>query len=436
MHAAPTVESSIVTDQEHSIYLPWIICFFGSLFFFYEFIQMNMPNAISNSMMKEFGMTTTEFTSMASTYFWANVLFLIPAGQILDRYSTRRVILISLAVCVFGTYMFSQAQSVSAAAFYRFLTGIGSGFCFLSNVRLATRWFPPRKLALVTGLIVTMAMMGGIVAQNPLIRLVNLLGWREAIEINAAFGVLIFALIALFVRDFPSTQKAVQEQQREHLNTIGFWKAMSIALLTPRNWFCGAYTCFMNLPLIILGGGLGVKYLQYTAGLENTQAAWVMTAMFLGAVIGSPFMGWLSDFIELRRPPMLVGAIASILLMVALIALPIHSIPLLVVMFWLLGFITSTQVISYPTVAENSPPYLTASCVSVVSLTTIGGLGVFLPVFGSLIDWHRGGALVHGQAAYSASDFHFAMWLFPICFVISLLAAYFVPETRAKNEFI
>lgn len=436
MHAAPPVEVDMVSESTKSSVLPWLTCFFASLFFFYEFIQMNMPNAISHQMMGEFGLTTTQFTNMASWYFLANVIFLIPAGQILDRISTRKVILISLALCVFGTYMFAHAVTPSQASFYRFLTGIGSGFCFLSNVRLATRWFPPQKLALVTGLIVTMAMMGGVVAQNPLTFLVDSVGWRRAIEWNAMLGVAIFVLIALFVKDYPSDQVAVQEQHRKHLNELGFWMSLRVALLTPRNWFCGFYTSFMNLPLILLGGGLGIEYLKHTTGMSDSAAAGVMTALFMGTVIGSPVMGWLSDKLEMRRPPMIVGSILSFALMIFIIEVPVHSELGLIALFWLLGFITSTQVISYPTVAESNPPFLTASSVSVVSLVTIGGLYVFLPAFGWLIDWHRHGVVVSGHAAYSASDFHFAMWLFPICFCISLLAGYLAPETRAKNKFI
>lgn len=435
MHAAQTLDIENTNKQQLSL-LPWITCFVASLFFFYEFIQMNMPNAISAGMMDEFGLTATQFSSISSTYFLANVLFLIPAGIILDRFSTRIVILVSLALCVLGTFAFGMSHSIGAAAFFRFLTGIGSGFCFLSNVRLATRWFPPKRIALITGLIVTMAMMGGMFAQTPLVKLVNAYGWRHAISINAAIGAVIFVAIALIVRDYPPNKTQQLQKDRQKLRDLGLWKCLGTAFLNKRNWYCGAYTCFMNLPLIILGGLLGGDYLHTVHGLTPTQSSYATSMIFFGTVIGSPFMGWLSDLMMQRRKPMIIGALASVVVMLIVILAPITSTALMMVMFWLLGFITSTQVISYPTVAESNPRELTASCVSVVSLSTIGGLMVFEPIFGELIDYHWAGNLVHGHRLYTAGDFNFAMWLFPICFMVSLVASLLVRETHCKNEFI
>ena len=174
----------------------WVVCMVASLFFFYEFIQMNMFNAISESLMQAFAINATGLSRMSAFYFVANVIFLFPAGALLDRFSSRAVILTSLLVCIVGTGLFATAYSYNAATFYRFLTGIGSAFCFLSVIRLATRWFHPKQLAFVIGMVVTVAMLGGVVAQKPLSLLVAALGWRNAIFVDAGIG--FFILLAIF----------------------------------------------------------------------------------------------------------------------------------------------------------------------------------------------------------------------------------------------
>ena len=73
------------------------------------------------------------------------------------------------------------------------MTGIGSAFCFLSCIRLASRWFPSHRMALISGIIVTMAMAGGMAAQGPMTWLAETFGWRHALMIDAAFGVVVFA---------------------------------------------------------------------------------------------------------------------------------------------------------------------------------------------------------------------------------------------------
>lgn len=411
----------------------WLVVFVASLFFFYEFIQMNMFNAINASLMKDFHLNAHQLGTLSSFYFIANVVFLMPAGMILDRFSTRKVVIAALSVCVVGTYAFAMSTSVPIATVCRFLTGIGSAFCFLSCVRLASRWFPANRLALITGLIVTMAMIGGMVAQTPLTLLVEHYGWRHALVIDAGLGLLVLGLFWTFVADYPPNMAHKAAADKEALNALGLAHALKTAFLTLRNWFCGLYTCLLNLPLFILGGLLGSMFLQRAHGLTATSASLVTSMLFMGTIFGSPFMGWLSDRIGLRKPPMIIGAFLSIFVMLGIMYLPVHSVGGLMLLFLLLGFVTSTQVISYPVVAESNTRLLTATCVSVVSLTTIGGGAVFEPVFGKLMDMHWNGVMENGVPVYTSGDFHFAMWLFPIGFAVSFIAALFIKETHCKK---
>lgn len=414
--------------------LAWLVCFIGSLFFFYEFIQMNMFNAINTSLMRDFHLDGSQLGTLSATYFLASVAFLLPAGMILDRFSTRKVMLVSLAICVLGTFIFGLAESTALAAICRFFTGIGSAFCFLSNVRLATRWFPAQRIALVTGLIVTMAMVGGMVAQAPLTYLVDAVGWRKALYIDAGLGVIVIALIAFIVRDYPPHMHFQAKEDKLALSTIGFFSTMKLAFLNYRNWLCGIYTCLLNLPIFILGGFMGTMFLTNVHHISHTRASFVTMMIFVGTIIGSPFVGWLSDRIGLRKPPMIIGAILSIAMVLILIYAENVSMSTLMLCFFLLGLFTSSQVISYPVVSESNSRLITAMCVSCVSLTTIGGGALFEPVFGHLLDYHWNGVLVDGVPLFTAGDYQFAMWLFPIGFAIALVAAYFIRETHCKTE--
>ncbi len=129
-------EGAILTDQIQSevktLKNACVVVLIASLFFFYEFIQMNMLDALSLPLMKVFSINAEQLGKISSYYFLANVIFLIPAGILFDRYSTRKIILLSLALCIVGTALFAFAPSVFWAKVFRFMTGIGSGFCFLS----------------------------------------------------------------------------------------------------------------------------------------------------------------------------------------------------------------------------------------------------------------------------------------------------------------
>lgn len=424
-------QSQLVTQ---TTWQSWLVCFSAASFFFYEFIQMHMFNAISSSLLMEFKINAWQLSLTSSIYFYSNVIFLFPAGIILDSLSTRKVIISSLSVCIIGTLGFAFAHSLVFAGICRFLTAIGGAFCFLSCVKLASRWFPAHRLALIMGLVVTMAMLGGMVAQTPLTLLVNAIGWRKALLVDAGLGVIILGIIFSLVQDYPNNFHDHDPLARGHIKQFGYWQSMRIAFLRLGNWICGIYTCLLNLPIYLLGGLWGIQYLQIAQGLSAATASIVTSVLFLGTIIGSPVMGWLSDRLALRRLPMILGAISSLIIIMVII-LPSHlSLENLVLLFFLLGFFTSSQIISYPTVAESNPSALTATAVSVVSISVLSGGAIFEPVFGWLLSWHWHGIMQNGAPIYTRADFQFAMWIFPTTLLFGLIASFFVKETRGRRS--
>jgi MFS family permease len=156
--------------------------------------------------------------------------------------------------------------------------------------------------------------------------------------------------------------------------------------------------------------------------------------IFFGTVLGSPLAGWISDKMGRRKLPMLIGAVLSLALMLFIIYGNITNYAVLVVMFFLLGLITSAQVISYPTIAESNPISLTATSVSVISFTTIGiGGAILIPFFGKLMDWKWNHLVVDNVAVYSASDYQRGLIIIPIAFVIAFIAACFLRETYCRK---
>lgn len=416
----------------------WVVCLIASLFFFYEFIQMNLFNAISQDLMAAFSINATGLSRMSAFYFVANVVFLFIAGTLLDRFSTRWVIMSALLICIIGTALFATAQTYHAAIFYRFLTGIGSAFCFLSVIRLATRWFPAKRLAFVIGVIVTVAMLGGVVAQKPLSWLISWMPWRSAIMVDAVLGVLILFLIALFVQDYPEAFHATRQLELREVRSLGYFKSLRLAFFNLQNWLCGIFTCLMNLPVIILGGLWGVAYLVQSHGVSNQTAPTITQMLFFGTIVGSPLAGWLSDHWGVRRCPMMLGAISSLVLIMILLKMAVLSQLSLLILFFGIGLLTSVQVISYSVVAESSLPAITAMSVSVVNISAQGGLALFEPLFGSMMDFHhvRG---AQAAAEYLRGDFHFAMLIFVVGIAVAFFAALAIRETycrSSRQEFI
>ena len=410
----------------------WVVCLTAALFFFYEFIQMNFFNSISSQLMTVFHVQATDLGTLSAFYFVANVFFLFPAGAILDRYSTRRVILISLGVCIAGTVLFSSVYSYGWALLFRFLTGIGGAFCFLSCVRLVSRWFQAKRIALAMGIVVTMAMLGGWVAQTPLTELVGYVNWRHALLIDAGFGLLVWLLIAAFVKDYPPGTEAQYQAHMLHLRSQTYLKSAKLAFARVSNWLAGAYTGLMNLPLSLLGGLWGAMYLVEARHFSQIEASEISGMIFIGTVVGSPLIGFISDQLTRRRLPMIVGALLSLVVMVWIIYLPHVGFWEMMIAFFILGLVTSSQIISYAYVAEHNSPMITAMAVSAVSIITMGSQGLLQPFFGLLMDLHAH-AVHHGTHIYTAGDFKWALLIFPVGFILALMAVVSLREDKTAS---
>lgn len=415
-------------------YPAWLVVLTAALFFFYEFIQLIMPNAINLQLRQTFNLDAAGLGWLVSMYFWGNVAFLFPAGNLLDRFSTKKLLLGAVTVCTAGTFVFAWAPTALIAASARFVVGLGAAFCFLSCIRLASRWFPPSRMALVTGIVVTMAMLGGFVAQSPMVILARWLGWREAVFLDACLGIFLAAIIFFVVRDRPPNTHEEAKADKAKLSSLGFLKCIRLVLLNRNNWFGGIYTSLLNLPVFLLGGLWGMRYLVQVHGLTEVEASYATSMLFVGVIFGSPAFGWFSDHMGRRCLPMIIGAVLSLIVILFLMYASQLTLPSLMGLFFLVGFVTSSQVLTYPTIAELNPIALTSTAVSVASVTIMSSGMIFDPLFGWLLERNWDKTIINHEPVYSLQNFNSAMMIMPVAFLIGIIIASLIRETYCESQ--
>lgn len=409
------------------------ILFITSLLFFYIFAIGNAYNSLGPYIAVQFQLAPAKLGFISSLYFYTDLLFLIPAGIIVDRYSPRTVIALVLLVASTGVLLTPFAHSVTMLIISRLLMGFGGGFCFVGCIRIAVNWFQSKYLARASGFIVTMGMFGGFMVQTPLTILIHHIGWREAMVATSIVGYVIMLLIFLFVRDVPAHEEQVTRQRKAlHIQT-GALKCLKLALLKKQNWFCGIYTSLMNLPIFMLGALWGIPYLTQVQGFSVNDAATVSGMLYIGTMIGSPLLGSISDIMKSRTRPMQIAAILSIILIFAVIEISSHSFWVFLILFLLLGAITSAQIISYPAVVESSDPLVSSSATSVISMMCMGGGALIQPLFGLLLAYKGNGTLAHDIMSYPAANYKFAMYALPVAFIISLILSFLIRDTKGQR---
>ncbi len=421
-HIANSVSNE---SQENSQLTAWIVCISASLFFFYEFIQGNMFASIGDHIMRDFHIKADTMAMMSSIYYVSNVIFLFLAGFLLDTFSPKKTILVAMFFCILGTFIFANTDSFIVAMICRFVTGIGSAFCFLGPVRIASRWFPSHRMALVTGIIVTIAMTGGMIAQNPLTHLVVHYGWRQSLMYVGYLGIIILVLMQFGILEReedsqPSTSTEAFSAKNTYLN----WKNLAPAI----------YTSLMNMSIAVWGAMMGTAYLKQRLDTGADVASSINSLLFLGVIIGGPFMGWLSDKISLRLPPMKWGVLLSLTVTLFILYAPVTPM-MMGILFFLLGFFTSTQVISYALVAESNSPAVTARAVSVISILTQGGFILYQNLFSNILVLYGNEAITNdGTPVYSLAGYQSANIIIIAGLLFAGLITYGVRETFCRAQ--
>ena len=104
------------------------------------------------------------------------------------------------------------------------------------------------------------------------------------------------------------------------------------------------------------------------------------------------------------------------------------------VLFFLIGFVTSSQVLTYPAIAELNPIYLTSTAISIDSVCIMVSGFVVPPFFGWLMEQNGVHAVVDGVTVYTAQDFSQAMLIMPIAFIVGLIITALMRETFCRSQ--
>ena len=127
----------------------------------------------------------------------------VPVGVLLDRYGSRAMLLVGLALMTVGQLCFAFAESFPAAVAARAVVGAGDAMVFVSVIRLVTVWFLVRQAPMVTQLTGLTGQLGAIAAAGPLSYLLHELGWTRAFALTSSVGLVLLVAVVALVKDSP-----------------------------------------------------------------------------------------------------------------------------------------------------------------------------------------------------------------------------------------
>ncbi len=328
---------------------------------------------IAPNMMDEMALTPEEFGVMSGSFFIAFALMQIPTGIFLDRYGPRKTIFVMMLIANVGTCGFALASNFIELTVTRFIIGAGCAPILMGALVIISRWLPAERFAFYTSLIVAMGGVGNILATTPTAILTDMIGWRAVFWIAALISVCSLLFGYLIIRDAPPGH-TFHDRKSET-----FREALSGVLEIIKN---RQFQYLFSLNLVIYGtlmavlGLWGSNYLRDIYGLDLTERGNIMLWMTVGVIGGSFFYGCLDGIVQRRKPLVILAAGTTVLIFVALGALPVLSVWQVAILLVLLCFFGSYSVLIMSHGLSIFPEHLLGR--GVATLNTAVMLGVFL----------------------------------------------------------
>lgn len=325
-----------------------------TIFYFFESAQMSYFNVLAPYFLSHGIYLHAQISSLSAAYYYGDVVGLLPAGYLLDRFPMRKMLLWAIFGSMASAFLLFFSTDFTMQWIARFLCGLfGGTFSFIGGIRIISSLFS-KRFTFYIGLFLSAGMLGGLVCQYPLLLLVNHFNTQAAMLATAAFGALVMMMNVLFLHP-PVHQNETHIKTQTRNSTL---TEVLLIIKNTRNWLDCIMVILLDTPVSIIGTLWGVVIAMHYYHFSDALSAWMVMLLFLGLMVGLPLSGVLSDRFHHSRWIIILGAIASSVIIFAMILLPLGSDVLIGVLFFALGLFSSCQSLGFTWLTKNMRPEL------------------------------------------------------------------------------
>lgn len=422
-------QSTPASKPSSSMMGTWFMWSFAAMFYLYQFILRVSPTAMMDELSADFMLDACAVGAVVSFYYWAYAGLQIPVGIVMDRFGPKKLIVLASLICALGCGIFAYAENPYVASFGRLLMGVGSACGFLGCVKLGSIWFPADKLTLVVGMTMFVGAAGPVMAGKALGPIVKAMGWRDVMVGLGIMGLVICALVFIFVRDKNPNQVVTKEDQV----SSGVFDALKKVALNPYSWLFGLYGGLMYTPLSAFADAWGPKFVDSGWGMGIEKAAFIVSTFYIGVSLGGPIFAAISTKLASHKKMLIIAPLMSIALCALMIYFP-GMIPefTLYGLLPLVGLATSGQFLCFAAVSSLNPKSATATANGFHNMLCMMSGVILQPLVGKLMDYSSGE--VGAQVVHKLADYQFGLTSVIVCMGLAFFLTFLMPETYKKES--
>lgn len=363
------------------------------LILYTQFIRSTTA-AIGPAIMDELGLSPGALGLLTAAFFLVFTVFQIPAGLILDRYGPKKAITGLLGVASLGCLAFAAGSGVVGLSFARGLMAVGCSCLLMGSMILCSRWFPPARLGLVVGILLSVGNSGSLLATAPMAWSAATIGWRSTFVVLAVLTVGLIAVVVAAVSDHPPGGQADERTRpKSQPERPSIWSLIRglpglLADMRVRRVFVIGFVSYGALISIL--GLWGAPYLNHVHGLETIEIGRVLLVMALATILGPLVYGMMERFIPDRRRLVTIGAggMIGFLLVLAFVPTPpIWGIAMILGGMGLIGTYNGALLAQARTLfPENSA----GRGMTLINLSIMGGTTIIQLVTGGIVQAFAG----------------------------------------------
>jgi len=265
---------------------------------------------LASVLMRQFGFNNALAGFLTTGIFLTHAGIQIPGGHLVDRFGSRRMLLIALLWVALGNFLMAAAGAYWQLLFCKIFTGIGTGICFVGGARYIHEGCAGPRLHVAQGYFGGSIQLGAgfVIFAVPLLN--KLAGWRATFLICAGM-VLVAAVIwiakAPLVEFPPSAPGKFHEM-----------------LLAPQLWLLGLFQ-MATFGMSVVVGSWVVVLLVKGMHVPATRAGMIGSLVLLLGIVSRPFGGALRRHMGIRpllAMSLIMTALGCVLLLPASISLP------------------------------------------------------------------------------------------------------------------
>jgi len=299
-----------------------------------------------------------------------------------------------------------------------FLLGIGSEPLIVAITVAIAKWFKGKELSFAMGVNLLVARSGTVAVDNSPTIFTGLYsgGYAGPLYIAALIGILSLTGILIYYLLESSGEKRFilgKEGQVDKLNIKEFFK------YNKSFWYI-TLLCVTFYSAIFPFRSFAIKFFMESHQISREAAGWMISMLPLAAMIATPLIGLLVDFIGKRATLMMIG---SILLMPVYLLMGYSSITLYIPVIMMGTAFSLIPAVMWPSVAYIVEEKRLGSGYALMTLIQQIGMMIFPVLIGAANDYA-------GASASNPQGYNLGMWIFSILGILGFIFAYLLKKSE------